>query len=312
MTDPRLGYRDGGNVVTTVPTQYATGEAFVALQDATPTTLWFDSNNFSYLRPGTTQVSSVLYSELAALAGTGGAGGADFGLYAGLLAAVDVAPVSDVSVNRFDDFIGDTIDSTYATAIGTNGTVAASSGSGVHAALLTTSATNPDWATMALGLQWPVLATMTLFEAKVKLNVITEVQLEIGLSDALSETAGLAFSSHDVTPVAVATNAVMFGFHNAASPAESTAYWSKLSVKADVATQSFTTTPLVANTYVKLSIAVNAGGSVGFYINDVSVGSVEAAVATSAVLTPWISVKTSNTTSKILTVDYWRIAGSRS
>lgn len=312
MTDPRLGYRNVSNVVTTVPTEYATGETFVALQDATPTTLWFDSNNFSYLRPGTTQVNSVLYAELAALAGTGGAGGADFGIYSGLLAAVDVAPVSDVSVNRFDDFIGDTIDPTYSSAIGTAATITASSGSGVHAALLTTGTTNPDWATLALGLQWPVNATLTLFEARLKLSAVTEVQLEVGLSDALSETAGLAFSSHDATPVAVATNAVMFGFHNSASPSEATSFWSKLSVKADVATQSFTTTALAADTYVKLSIAVNSAGNIGFYINDVSVGSVEAAVATSAVLTPWISVKTTNTTSKILTVDYWRVAGSRS
>mgnify|MGYP003419394585 CR=1 FL=1 len=312
MTDPRLGIRNGSNVITTVPTQYATGETFVALQDATPTTLWFDSSYFSYLRPGTTQISTVLYSELANLAGTGGGAGTDFGLYAGLLAAVDVPPISDVSVNRFDDFIGDTIDSTYATAIGTNGTVTASSGSNVHAALLTTSATNPDWATMALGLQWPVNATLTLFEARIKLSAITEVQLEVGLSDALSETAGLAFSSHDVTPVAVATNAAMFGFHNSSSPSEATAYWSKLSVIADVATQSFTTVPLVADTYVKLSIVVNSGGNVGFYINDVSVGSVEDAVATGAVLTPWISVKTSATVTKVLTVDYWRVAGSRS
>ena len=104
----------------------------------------------------------------------------------------------------------------------------------------------------------------------------------------------------------------MFGFHNSASPSEATSFWSKLSVKADVATQSFTTTALAADTYVKLSIAVNSAGNIGFYINDVSVGSVEAAVATAAVLTPWISVKTTNTTSKILTVDYWRVAGSRS
>lgn len=312
MTDPRLGFRDSGEI-TVVPTQYATGESFSALQDPTPTMLWFDSSNFSYLRPGTTQINSTLYSELANLAGTGGAGGVDFGVYAGLLAAVNVEPVADVGIGRFDDFIGDTIDPTYATATGTSGTVTASSGSGVHAALLTTSTTSGEYITLALGLQWPANLAVTLFEARLKLNVLTEVIVECGLSDALSETGGIAFSSHDVTPVAVATNAAMFGWHNAASPAENTTSLSILTVNNNSAAYLATTShPLVADTYIKLSVVINSQGNAGFYINDVSVGSVEDAVQTSAVLTPWISVKTSNTTSKIVTLDYWRIAGTRS
>ena len=312
MTDPRLGFRDNGHVFTTIPTQYATGETFNSLQDPSPTTLWFDSNNFSYLRPGTTQLNSTLYSELSVLAGGGGGGAVDFGLYAGVLAALNLDPVSDVGVGIFDDFIGDSLNDTYATDIDTNGTVTLSSGSGVHAALLTTSANANEWATLTLGLQWPVTSTLTFFETRLKVSAITEVQFEVGLSDALSETAGLAFSSHDVTPVAVATNAVMLAWHNAASPAETTSFLSKLSVNNGTATQSYTSTALVADTYVKVGIAVNAAGNIGFYINDVSVGAVEAAVQTSAVLTPWISVKASNATSKTVTVDYWRIAGSRS
>ena len=71
-------------------------------------------------------------------------------VYAGLLAAVNVEPVADVGIGRFDDFIGDTIDPTYATATGTSGTVTASSGSGVHAALLTTSTTSGEYITLAL------------------------------------------------------------------------------------------------------------------------------------------------------------------
>lgn len=312
MTDPRLGFRNSGEI-TTVPTQYATGEAFTALQDPTPTMLWFDSSNFSYLRPGTTQINSTLYSELAALAGTGGAGGVDFGVYAGLLAAVNVEPVADVGIGKFDDFVGDTIDGTYATFINSSGTITASSGSGVHAALLTTSTTSGEWAGLALGLQWPANASVTLFEARLKLNVLTEVIVECGLSDALSESGGIAFSSHDSTPVAVATNAAMFGWHNSTSPSESTTSLSILTVNNGTAAYLTTTShPLVADTYIKLSVVINSLGNAGFYINDVSVGSVEAAVQTSAVLTPWVTVKTSNTTSKIVTLDYWRIAGSRS
>ncbi len=313
MPDARLGYRNGSNVITTQPTQYATGEPFIAVQDLTPTFLWFDANNFCYLRPGTTQLNTDLYEELAEEAGSGGggAGGVSLSDPTGLVRSLGLVPMSLLGVGIFDDFTGSTLDSGWDPATGANGTAALDSAAGSHAVLLGTSTTEDEYSTLAYALEFPALRTLTWIETRLKLSVLTDVAFEFGLSDALSETNGLAFSSHDASPVAVATEAAVFGFHHETA-GETTANLSLLTAKAGTATQAFSSTALVADTYVKLALAVNIAGDVGFYINETLVGSARAAaLTTSAVLTPWLTVKTYNTTAKTLTVDYVRCYGSR-
>lgn len=314
MTDARLGVRNNSNVVTNSPTQYATGETFNALQDQTPTVLWFDRNNFCYLKPGTTQISTTLYDELATLAGTGaGTGSFAFGSFDGLLGALDLKTINETAVGFFDDFLGDTIASWLNTDTDANGTAALSATAGVHALELGTSTTDNEFITLTGGaLNFMANVRLLLFEARLKISAVTETVLEFGWSDALSETAGLAFSSHDATPVDVASDAAILAWHADTGGSESTSYLSCLTVKnGGTPSQSFSTVALEANTYITLGVALNSAGDAGFYINGTYVTTVPTAIRTTVGLTPWVSVKTVDTSAKTLTVDYIRCYATR-
>ena len=180
--------------------------------------------------------------------------------------------------------------------------------------MLATGATDEAWATLARRLIYPADATLNLVEARLKLNNITDVIFEFGFSDALSESAGLAMTSHDSTPVAVASNAALFAWHAETTGAgEISTALEVCTVNATTAARTTSTTALVNDTYVKLAIVIDEDGDAAFYINETLITSVATAVATAADLTPWVTVVCKEAAqSRSVTIDWIRASSSRS
>ena len=210
-------------------------------------------------------------------------------------------------VSYADDFLGDLIADEWAADISTGATVAINSQAG-GAVRLTTDTDDDDHATLALSLSWTPGNGEIVFSARVKSVTATTVRaIEIGVSDALSETNGLAFSDH-ATPTAVANDAVIFGFDTDASMTT----WAANSVKAAGTPQVTLTTGLApSTTYQKLTIRISALGAARFYINNVLVATHANAVATTALLTPWFSLKSLSGAAKSIDADYIQIMGTR-
>ncbi len=217
-------------------------------------------------------------------------------------------------VGFFDDFVGDAIDTRWDEDLATGSAIA------IQAALngtirFSTDTDDNDHATLALGLHWRVNKGLTVFEARVtQVSAITLRAVEIGLSDALSETAGLAFSSHDATPVDVADNAAVFAINSD----ESVATWSLCSVNAGTPQRSDSAVAPVAGTFQGFRIVIDEDGNAAFYIDANGdeedyrlVGTHLLAVAPTAILTPWITLKSLSGAIKTMDVDYIGIYGKR-
>lgn len=214
-----------------------------------------------------------------------------------------------LAVGIFDDFLGDAVLSPWAENLSVGATAAINSQAG-GAIRLSTDTDDDDFATLALSLSWLVSNGLTVFNARVRCNTaITLRAVEIGVSDALSETAGLAFSSHDATVVAVADDAAIFAINSD----ESITTWSCLTARANtnVLRTNSAVTP-TAGVYQKFTIAIRSDGSVFFLINDALVGSHPAnSIATTALLTPWISLKSLSAAAKTIDADYIGMFGER-
>lgn len=210
-------------------------------------------------------------------------------------------------ISYWDDFFGDLLADEWAPNLSTGATIAVNSQAG-GAIRFTTDTDDTDFATLALGLHWLVSSGPTIFEARIKTVTATTLRaVEVGLSDAVSETNGLAFSSHDVTPVDVADNAAVFGWN----AAESTTTWSLLSVNAGTPSQSFAASAALGTTYQTLRIVIAANGEARFYVNGTLLLTRASAVATTALLTPWITLKSQSGATKSIDVDYVHVAGLR-
>jgi len=210
-------------------------------------------------------------------------------------------------VGFWDDFLGDLIVDEWAANLSSSSTAAINAQTPGVARLTTHTDDNAN-ATLVLGLHWLVSNGWTVFKARVKnVTAITARAVEIGLSDALSDANGQAFTSHDETPVAVATNAALFGFN----ADDSMTTFSACSVNADVAAVTVSAgTP--AATYTKYEIRISAAGTAYFFVNNVRVATHALAVATTAVLTPWISVTNlTAATARSIDVDYVGVWGVR-
>lgn len=307
MTDARLGYRNGSGVFTTQPTQYADGSSFSYDANPNAVRVFLDANNFCVLPPGVEELTTGQRAALSALTGT--SGGVDFDDYAGVLNTVGTQ-IPDY-ITYVDDFLGDTLRAEWDENVGGTGTVALGNTSGQSNAVLSSGATDESHSTLALSIGWDVGVTMMLIETRIKLSHLTELIAEIGFSDALSEADGIAFTSHDSTPVAVAADAALFAFHNATG-GDALTNWSAVTVKTSGSTQRSDTAIAATTGWVKLTVAIDSAGNAAFYINGVKVVEVSGAVNTSATLTPWLSIKTKTAAERNLTVDYVLISSTRS
>lgn len=168
-----------------------------------------------------------------------------------------------------------------------------------------------DHITLALGTHWVVGAGQDgwlFFETNVQLDVVTDAILEVGLSDAVSETAGLAFSDHSVAGVTdVATDAVVLAFDSA----EGTTWLANV-VNNGTPQASDTNVTVSASNRYTIRIEVSDGGDVYFYVNNNMVASFDEGVAVDATLGPWISAKTLSTGPVVdvtANIDYISIVG---
>lgn len=166
-----------------------------------------------------------------------------------------------------------------------------------------------DFVCVGLGVHWLVSAGFHYFTAKVRIPTITLIKAEVGVSDALTETAGLAFSNHSVAGVTdVATDAAIFAFDTTASSAN----WLINYVKAGTPGAIDTDIPVVAGQWYELGIVVDENGNVWFYIDGNLVGTAELAVDTTALLTPWATVLATTAAIRTLDLDFVGITGASS
>ena len=213
------------------------------------------------------------------------------------------------SIGFFDDFVGDTFKAELAIDLAASSTSALNQQAG-GVMRLTTNALADAHATLALGLHWLASSGPTIFKARIKhVTAITARMVEIGLSDALTETNGQAFTSHDVTPVAVADDAAIFGFNTV----DTMTQYSALSVNGGGTPQVDLNVETPALTYSDLMIAITADGTAYFYegLEPVLVATHNLAVATTALLTPWISITATASTAVVIDVDVMSIQGRR-
>ena len=207
-------------------------------------------------------------------------------------------------ISVFDDFLGATISGRWAVAVSAS-TTAAISAAREGKIALAADATINHFASVALGLHFLVSNGYTFFETRVKnQTAITARILEVGFNDALAPVAGLAFSNH-TTPTAVSTNAAIFGYSSAEN-----ALWKVNTVKASSAVKTVLTAA-PTTTYQKLGVIVEPTGTAHFFVDSVRVASVANAVATTALLTPWIALKTTAGTAASFDVDYVFVGGTR-
>lgn len=237
-----------------------------------------------------------------------------------ILGAVDGQPTEhkyedmryalSVGKNRFgffDDFLGDALLTNWQANAGSTGTNAPVLDQVGGVVALTTAATLSDHVTLALGTHFRASDGWLFFDARVTLPALTLIAVEVGLSDAVSETAGLAFSNHTVAGVVdVATNAVVFAFDSAGD-----VNWNINTVKEGTPQAVNTGVLPIVSVYNNLSIRVSPEGRAFFYIDDTLVGNVANAITPTIALTPWVTVVARVAGAKVIRIDYIGATGSR-
>lgn len=210
-------------------------------------------------------------------------------------------------IGWFDDFQGDTVNTTYQPTLSASVTFASNAQvNGVARA--TTTTTDDDFADIALGLHYRVAPQGLWFEARIaSVTAITLRAIEVGVSDVLAPAGGLAFSNHSATPTAVATNVAMFGYDTDSSMTT----WALNTVNNAGTAASTVITAAPTITFQTLGIYITPTGTAQFYVNNALVGSVANAVLTTANLTPWIALKSLSAAAKSLDVDYVSIVAGR-
>ncbi len=212
----------------------------------------------------------------------------------------------------FDDFFGNagvSAPQVWKKTAGSTGTAVAEGASGVAGGQwkVTTAATSSDCVTMALGLHFSATNGAVFYDAYVKLAQLTACAVEFGLSDAVSETAGLAFSDHTVASVTnVATDAAIFAYDSAAG-----ANWMINTVKAGTPQAYDTGIAASTSAFVKLSYVLQTNGTIQFYVDDTLITTLDNAITTTVLLTPWKSIVATAAATKSFYVDYVGVLASR-
>ena len=205
----------------------------------------------------------------------------------------------------FSHFVGNqglgTLPPPFRPNIGSTGTIAVVADAIDGELALTTAATSSDWTTVALGVNFTPTNGLLVANFKVKVGTIVTRAQEVGISDAMSESAGLAFSDHSINGVtAVADDAAIFSFDTTASSAN----WLVNTSKALSEQAVDTGIPVVAGQYYELAILINDNGDAEFSIDGELVATVTNAVTPTVAYTPWVSQVARAATAIVTTVDY--------
>lgn len=189
-------------------------------------------------------------------------------------------------------------------------TVAASLNGEVTLKSATDNGTNAQNCSMLTGINlgWKANSGGLAFEARVKLDVITNAYLFVGFTDTISTTVECPIFMTAADVDSDATNACGIVFDTNATVDRFTLG----GVKADV-----DTVPLiapvapVANVYVTLRVEVSPAGAVEGFIDGRSIGTLANAVTVTTPLTPAIVVGNRSAAQRIVTIDYLKAEQNR-
>lgn len=200
----------------------------------------------------------------------------------------------------YDDFLGDAIRDEWNPVSDNGGTVAITAASG-GTVTLTTSTVDNDRAILTQGLNWYCAKKPFVF-AKVKVDAITTVGLNVGFSDALTEGDDhLAFEISGTTIVDTCTDGACWVFDTDAT----NDYWHYCNTKNGTqAGTAYGTNAPVAATYVWLGVGLDTSGNATFYYNGNAVGYKASAVTTSTALTPFFGViSRAGSAARVMSID---------
>lgn len=213
-------------------------------------------------------------------------------------------------VALWDDFTGDLIEDGWNQQADTGGTVALATVPGLGGIVtLTTDGTDADTIMIAHELNWRASQGL-IFEARLKVDVITTLRIFVGLTDAKIETSPeLPVKRATTTSVKIASNAVGFCFDT-----DSTAdVVFGTGVKADtIIADQGASTALAAATFVTFRIEISAAGAASFYVDGTQIGATTAdAVTTTTPLTPYIGMANRGAAAHVMSLDYVYVEGAR-
>lgn len=304
MTDPRLGYRNGSGVITEKPTQYADGGTCPTDVLLYSPLVFLDANYFAALRPGTEVLTSAQESALLAARGASGI----IGNYNDVLGDLGLAEITNIGI--FDDFEGASLTAAnWNTDVnGTSAAITVPNNTGLTLCHFTTGGDDDAWTTLTTDLTFESDSTLLIAEARLKVASVANIIIEFGFSDAASEAAGIAFTSHDSTPVATATNACLFGFQNDVGGEVNTT-WNALNVKAGSAVRTAITDAPSADTFYHLAVVLAKNGSqvdASWFIDGTQVATKTDVVAVDIPLYFWLTLKAKTNAAKTADIDWAR------
>jgi hypothetical protein len=224
-----------------------------------------------------------------------------------------------VSVQLFDDFLGDVIEDGWSAAKGSDGqgivatVVSGAAGGAVRLTSGDTTTVAESLSSLTHGLNWKANQGGLVFEAKVTpapSGTVADAAYFIGLTDALATgTLEEPATLSGTTITYVADDAVGFLYDTGAT----TDVFKGVSVKATtgVAFASALTGPApVATTAITFRIELTAAGVAELFVNGASIGTLTGVTATVA-LTPIVCVMARTTTVKTIDVDYIYMRANR-
>ena len=190
------------------------------------------------------------------------------------------------------------LDTTSAVALGSGGIT------------LTTAATDTKTCTQTQGGIWWYPGKNCTVEHKFKIDVITNVAIYAGFSDAVSEASGLLpHAIVTATQTATATDSAGFLFDTR----QSASYFNIVSSKAAGAAKAFTQ---LASTYIPvaatdliLRTSIDTAGNANYYWNGKQVGYKALAVTVATPLIPFFGIRNNTASAHIATlrrVDAWQ------
>lgn len=209
-----------------------------------------------------------------------------------------------------DDFVGDTINATWATDTA-SGSTALNAGAAGGTVRLTTGSTSNQHYTYALGLHWKPSDGPVVFSARVaQVSATTLRAFEVGLSNALTRTNGRTFTDMTLAGVtsAASADAAVFGWDTGGSLAA----YHALSAK-NATAQAKATTLVPSTSFDYLHIAIDTSGNAFFYTGKTPrlAARIANAVTAATLLTPFISITTLSAAAVSMDVDFVSIIGSR-
>lgn len=200
----------------------------------------------------------------------------------------------ELALNETNDYTV-YVDTTSAVALATGGIT------------LTTAATDTKTCSYAFGGINVLAANNPVVEFKFKLDVITTVAVNAGLTDAATEASGaLPFTISGTTIADTATNGVMF----CRDTEQTTDRFYIVNTKAGTQAGTLLTAdqdPFAAATNITLRIELLSTEKALYYVNGVCVGTKAASTTAATPLIPYIGIRNNSAAAHVLTLRYVRL-----